>query len=128
MSPTALLALAAQAVAPPAAVPAQTPAVQDESRLGAAAQGGGDVVVTARRRAESVQRVPIALSVIGGTAIAETGAYNVNRLQQLQPSLQFYSTNPRNSAAGAASPITATPRARSPSMRMASTEQQLSVP
>ena len=72
---------------------------QPTGRLGAAQQGGGDVVVTARRRAETVQRVPIAISVIGGTAIAETGAYNVNRIQQLQPSLQFYSTNPRNSAA-----------------------------
>ena len=70
-----------------------------DGRLGQAAQGGKDVVVTARRRGESVQRVPIAMSVIGGTALAETGAYNVNRLQQLQPSLQFYSTNPRNSAA-----------------------------
>ena len=49
-------------------------------RLGTAQQGGGDIVVTARRRAESVQSVPIAISVIGGTALAETGAYNVNRL------------------------------------------------
>ena len=68
-------------------------------RLGTAQQGGGDIVVTARRRAETVQRVPIAVSVIGGAAIAETGAYNVGRITQLQPSLQFYSTNPRNSAA-----------------------------
>ena len=80
------------------ATPAQQSA-QAEGRLGTAQQGGGDVVVTARRRAESVQRVPIAMSVIGGTALAETGTYNVNRLTQLQPSLQFYSTNPRNSAA-----------------------------
>jgi iron complex outermembrane receptor protein len=58
----------------------------------------GDVVVTARRRAESVQRVPIAISVIGGADIDKTGAFNVNRLQQQQPSLQFYSSNPRNSA------------------------------
>jgi iron complex outermembrane receptor protein len=72
---------------------------QPVGRLGTAQQGGGDIVVTARRRAETVQSVPIAISVIGGTAIAETGAYNVNRLTQLQPSLQFYSTNPRNSAA-----------------------------
>ena len=42
--------------------------------------------------------MPIAISVIGGTALAETGAFNVSRLTQLQPSLQFYSTNPRNSA------------------------------
>jgi iron complex outermembrane receptor protein len=78
--------------------PVQT-SPQAEGRLGTAQQGGGDVLVTARRRAESVQRVPIAMSVIGGTALAETGTYNVNRLTQLQPSLQFYSTNPRNSAA-----------------------------
>ena len=98
------------------AVPAQTPTpspgapveggqveVEGEGagtgRLGTAQQGGGDIVVTARRRTETVQRVPIAISVIGGTAIAETGAYNVGRITQLQPSLQFYSTNPRNSAA-----------------------------
>jgi iron complex outermembrane receptor protein len=82
--------------------PVQTaPQAGDEAqgRLGAAQQGGGEVIVTARRRSESVQRVPIAMSVIGGTALAETGAYNVSRLTQLQPSLQFYSTNPRNSAA-----------------------------
>jgi len=72
---------------------------QTTGRLGNQQQGGGDVVVTARRRAETIQTVPIAMSVIGGTALAETGAYNVSRLTQLQPTLQFYSTNPRNSAA-----------------------------
>jgi iron complex outermembrane receptor protein len=75
---------------------------QDENgKLGAGQQAGGgtEIVVTARRRNESVQKVPIAMSVIGGSAIAETGAYNVNRLTQLAPTLQFYSTNPRNSAA-----------------------------
>lgn len=103
MSLTLALLLAGQA-AGASAPPDQTsgPPATDQTadgRLGAAAQGGGDVIVTARRRAETVQSVPIAISVIGGTAIAETGAYNVNRLQQLQPTLQFYSTNPRNSAA-----------------------------
>ncbi len=83
----------------------QTPAAEQGStpasgRLGNQQQGGGgDIVVTARRRAETIQTVPIAMSVIGGTALAETGAYNVSRLTQLQPTLQFYSTNPRNSAA-----------------------------
>lgn len=103
----ALLAVAAQSVpateqAPPTAPPqsAQTTDDQDEpGRLGPAQQSGGDVVVTARRRAETIQSVPIAMSVIGGTALADTGAYNVGKLTQLQPSLQFYSTNPRNSAA-----------------------------
>ncbi|MDB5695577.1 MAG: TonB-dependent receptor [Sphingomonas bacterium] len=102
MSLTLALLLTAQATAPSTEQAVAAPPAQvDEAsgRLGTAQQGGGDVVVTARRRSETVQRVPIAISVIGGTAIAETGAYNVNRITQLQPSLQFYSTNPRNSAA-----------------------------
>ncbi len=101
MSLTLALLLAGQA-AGATTPPDQTngpPSQPDDGRLGTAQQGTGDVVVTARRRAETVQSVPIAISVIGGTALAETGAYNVNRLQQLQPTLQFYSTNPRNSAA-----------------------------
>jgi iron complex outermembrane receptor protein len=55
-----------------------------------------EILVTARRRSESVQRVPIALSVLGGEALDARGVFNVARLTQLQPSLQFYSTNPRN--------------------------------
>ncbi|MFT3975835.1 MAG: TonB-dependent receptor [Sphingomonas bacterium] len=98
-----LLAAAAAQNAPPADPTQDQPSPQEQQeeagRLGPAQQGGGDIVVTARRRAETVQSVPIAISVIGGQALADTGAYNVNRLTQLQPSLQFYSTNPRNSAA-----------------------------
>ena len=58
----------------------------------------GDIVVTARRRAESVQNVPIPISVVGVKELDSTGSFNVARLQQLQPTLQFYSTNPRNSS------------------------------
>jgi len=98
--PLILLAQAAPAAQlPPGDPVAPTATDQSEGRLGTAQQGGGDIVVTARRRSETIQSVPIAMSVIGGTALAETGTYNVNRLTQLQPSLQFYSTNPRNSAA-----------------------------
>ena len=75
------------------------PAPEDSGRLGPAQPADGEIVITARRRSESVQTVPIAVSVIGGTTLSETGAYNVGRLTQLQPTLQFYSTNPRNSAA-----------------------------
>ncbi len=113
MSLTLALLLAGQIAAPPAGqepapvspgvqatAPDEAPAEGEVGRAGpAVASPGGDIVVTARRRAETVQSVPIAISVIGGTAIAETGAYNVSRITQLQPTLQFYSTNPRNSAA-----------------------------
>ena len=104
MSLTLALLLAGQAASVPPTAVSQTP-VNDQTtepangRLGNQQQSGGDIVVTARRRAETIQTVPIAMSVIGGTALAETGAYNVSRLTQLQPTLQFYSTNPRNSAA-----------------------------
>ncbi|MCK9542739.1 MAG: TonB-dependent receptor [Novosphingobium sp.] len=57
-----------------------------------------EILVTARRRQETSQEVPLAISVIGGEHIDNTGAFNVGRLQQLTPTLQFYSSNPRNSA------------------------------
>ena len=56
------------------------------------------VVVTARRVEEVAQEVPIPLTVIGGTFVDNAGAFNVNRLKELIPSVQFYSTNPRNSS------------------------------
>ncbi|WP_288459452.1 TonB-dependent receptor [uncultured Sphingomonas sp.] len=99
---TVLLQAASTPAAPPVEPP---PAAQEDAstaatgRLGPAQPAGGDIVVTARRRTESVQTVPLAVSVIGGTALSDTGAYNVSRLTQIQPTLQFYSTNPRNSAA-----------------------------
>ncbi|MGJ3629914.1 TonB-dependent receptor [Sphingomonas sp. MMS24-JH45] len=66
----------------------------DVQRSSAAA----DVVVTARRRSEQAQNVPIPISVVGVKELDNTGSFNVSRLQQLQPTLQFYSTNPRNSS------------------------------
>lgn len=61
-------------------------------------QDSNDIIVTARRRSESAQDIPLAVSVIDAKQIDETGAFNVNRLQQLAPTLQFYSSNPRNTA------------------------------
>lgn len=59
----------------------------------------GTIIVTARRRSETAQEIPIAISVVGGEQLDSTGSFNVGRLQQLTPSLQFYSSNPRNTAA-----------------------------
>jgi iron complex outermembrane receptor protein len=87
-----LLASATRVVASPDLAQAADTAVPQETQV------PGDIVVTAQRRQERAQEVPIALSVITGNDIAKTGAFNVSRLQQLQPSLQFVSSNPRNSA------------------------------
>ncbi|MCU0446781.1 MAG: TonB-dependent receptor [Microscillaceae bacterium] len=55
-----------------------------------------EIVVTARRRSETAQDVPIPISVIGGAAIEDAGAFNVNRVKELVPTVQLYSSNPRN--------------------------------
>nr|WP_315457296.1 TonB-dependent receptor [uncultured Sphingorhabdus sp.] len=61
--------------------------------------GRGDVIiVTARRRQETAQQVPLAISVIRGDSIESTGNFNVVKLQQLAPTLQVYASNPRNTA------------------------------
>ncbi len=56
------------------------------------------IVVTARRVEEAAQEVPIPVSVLSGTLVADAGAFNVNRLKELVPTVQFYSSNPRNSS------------------------------
>ena len=56
------------------------------------------VVVTARRVEESLQEVPIPVGVVDGGTLTSAGAFNVDRLKELVPTVQFYSSNPRNSS------------------------------
>jgi iron complex outermembrane receptor protein len=62
-----------------------------------AASYGAPILVTARRREENSQDVPVAISVIGGETLEHTGNFTLNQIQQLVPSLQIASFNPRNS-------------------------------
>ncbi|RYC70809.1 MULTISPECIES: TonB-dependent receptor [Spirosoma] len=55
-----------------------------------------EVVITSRRRQESAQDVPIPISVVRGALVEDAGAFNVNRLKELVPTVQLYSSNPRN--------------------------------
>ena len=55
-----------------------------------------EILITARRRTEEVQKVPIPISVVGGLKIEESGSFNVNRIKELVPTVQLYSSNPRN--------------------------------
>lgn len=55
-----------------------------------------ELVITSRRREETAQQVPIPISVVGGTLIEQSGSFNVNRVKELVPSVQLYSSNPRN--------------------------------
>jgi iron complex outermembrane recepter protein len=56
------------------------------------------IVVTARRREESLQDVPLPVSVFSEKQLTSTGAYNISRVAQIQPVIQYYASNPRNSA------------------------------
>ena len=55
-----------------------------------------EVVVTSRRRQEVAQEIPIPITVISGQKAEDAGAFNVNRLKELVPSVQLYSSNARN--------------------------------
>nr|WP_294936973.1 TonB-dependent receptor [uncultured Flavobacterium sp.] len=55
-----------------------------------------EIVVTSRRRQEIIQEVPIPIAVLSGAQVEESGAFNVNRVKELVPSVQLYSSNPRN--------------------------------
>jgi iron complex outermembrane recepter protein len=55
-----------------------------------------DVIITSRRRQEAAQDVPIPISIIKGSSAEDAGAFNVNRLKELVPTVQLYASNPRN--------------------------------
>src|SRR5690606_10359615 len=54
------------------------------------------VVVTSRRRSEKLQDIPIPITTINGKTMDDAGAFNVSRIKEMVPSVQLYSSNPRN--------------------------------
>lgn len=58
------------------------------------AKGGlQDIIVTARRRSESAQTVPVAVSVVSSAALEQHQVLNAYQLVNLTPSLQVQSSN-----------------------------------
>ncbi|PPK84098.1 iron complex outermembrane receptor protein [Neolewinella xylanilytica] len=64
--------------------------------LAAAPRAFDEIVVTARRGNENPQVVPIAMTVLGAAELDNGIVFNVNRVKELVPSVQLYSSNPRN--------------------------------
>ena len=89
-------ALALSVLAEPSVARAETaiaaPESVDEAGLGAL----DEVIVTARRRSEAAQDIPVAVSVLTASRIEDAGVFTVGQLQQLAPSFQYFSSNPRN--------------------------------
>jgi len=56
----------------------------------------GAVIVTARRRNESAQDVPIAISTLGGDELESKGNVNLQSFHKEVPSITSYSSNARN--------------------------------
>lgn len=56
------------------------------------------IIVSSRRRQEVLQDVPIPITVVSGAHMSDAGAFNVNRIKELIPSVNLYSSNPRNTA------------------------------
>ncbi|WP_344711201.1 TonB-dependent receptor [Sphingomonas humi] len=73
---------AAEAQTPPPADPGASTAQADSTTA-----EPGEVIVTARRRSENLQRTPLSGSVLSGTDLAEKGIANVDALQFGTPSV-----------------------------------------
>jgi iron complex outermembrane receptor protein len=94
---TALFAVAF-AHAAYAADEAPAPAAEAASE-GAEPTNDADIVVTARRREERAQDVPIALTAVSGETLERTGAINLVQISQLTPTLVIRNNNARNTFA-----------------------------
>jgi iron complex outermembrane receptor protein len=94
-------ALAAESQAASVQVAAASPG-EPGAAADAGALGGDvpldEVVVTARRRQEKVQDVPISLSVLSGAHLEDTGTDQIVELQFQAPSTSVFLLNPRNAA------------------------------
>jgi iron complex outermembrane recepter protein len=82
MNKTLMLASVAAFALTSAPAFAQTPAP-------AADDAPAEIVVTAQKRTERLQDVPVAVSVISGAAIAAQGGVNIENAQYLVPALTF---------------------------------------
>jgi iron complex outermembrane recepter protein len=80
------------------AVALGTPAVALADENGATSNGVPDITVTARRRPEDVEAVPLAVSVIGRDLLDRSYTVNTQQLSLLVPALNYSSANPRNTA------------------------------
>ena len=99
MAPAQSLPATTPPVAPPdapAAVGVSTPSGQTSD----VASGGqddaarnGDIIVTAQKRAESVQRVPISITAVDGATLAQAHVSDLIEMKRLAPTFRFNPTS-----------------------------------
>ncbi|MDX1997770.1 MAG: TonB-dependent receptor [Thermoanaerobaculia bacterium] len=67
-----------------------TPEEADRQEAEAAPTMTDEIVVTARKREENIQEVPVAVTVVRGEALEETAAQDISELQAQVPNLSIY--------------------------------------
>ena len=82
MTATSLLCFSTSAWAQSAPAPAAAPAAEDSSAV-------TDIVVTAQRREERLQDVPIAITAFNQAALTKGDVRDITRLEQFTPGLNF---------------------------------------
>lgn len=93
-----VLALGTALVASLASAPAYAQdTTADTAAMAGEGEGDGDIVVTARRRDESLQDVPVAVTAISGDALDKQGAVDITVLQKQTPSLTMQVARGSNS-------------------------------
>ncbi|MBN8840171.1 MAG: TonB-dependent receptor plug domain-containing protein [Sphingomonadales bacterium] len=92
---SALLASAAGLIA------IATPAwAADQAPAAATAQNPDDIIVTATRREERLQDVPVAVSAVSGQDLAKSAYREATDIQYLAPNITFSATNPVSNGGG----------------------------
>ena len=85
---SAVLLIALAAIAP-------MPVLAQDADPAAVISGTGieDIIVTARRREEALQDVPVAITALSGDTLAERGIISTEALRQTAPALNIYQNN-----------------------------------
>ncbi len=81
------------AIALTAALAAAAPALAQEAATDEPGGGFGDIIVTAQKRAENLQDVPISATVVSADQLASRQIFDPSQLQLVAPSLQVKSFN-----------------------------------
>jgi len=83
------VAVAATVLATPAAAQDTRPTPATDDQPGSSDNAPGDIIITAQKRSERLQDVPLAVSVLDGGTLAQSGKTSIEGAQYLVPSLNF---------------------------------------
>ena len=96
--------LACELLAAGSLIALATPAMAQDAaanETGGAEADNGDIIVTARRREESLVNVPIAITAISGDQLANQGAMDITALAELAPNVTLEPSRGTNSTLSA---------------------------